>query len=36
MLMKPYEDRTVKLYKDNMSVVGTVRKMSSKCPEMIK
>ena len=27
--------RTVKLYQDNMSVVGALRKMSSKCPELM-
>ena len=25
---------TVKLYQDNMTVVGALRKMSSKCPEL--
>jgi hypothetical protein len=27
--------RTVKLYQDNMTVVGALRKMSSKCPEIM-
>ena len=27
--------RTVKLYQDNMAVVGALRKMSSKCPEIM-
>ena len=27
--------RTVKLYQDNMTVVGDLRKMSSKCPELM-
>ena len=27
--------RTVKLYQDNMTVVGALRKMSSKCPELM-
>ena len=27
--------RTVKYYQDNMSVVGVLRKMSSKCPELM-
>ena len=28
-------DHTVKLYQDNMSLVGALRKMSSKCPELM-
>ena len=27
--------RTVKLYQDNMTVVGALHKMSSKCPELM-
>ena len=27
--------RTVKFYQDNMTVVGALRKMSSKCPELM-
>ena len=28
-------DRTVKLYQDNMTVVGALREMSSKCSELM-